>query len=395
MKITGFKINASNMPATATNRAFTVTGDNGAIFSLSIKKSNGNFYDFKTETFTSTFTSQNTLTNIELQGSYTSSINFPANASGDTYTYYLWASPHFETEIIKSLSINPVLHTRTIKQIASSTITFRPSTDTSNKFLAFSTTAADITSTGSPTQIGTTVVNVDWAFKNHGSDAGSFGLLLNNQTKPASWFYGFTQTVNGAITSAYNLVLDDLTNVAIGSRVTAVSSGSLSGTPIVIEIYRDRKEIKLSEAQTFADGITLTFEAPGINNISKTSGAKMTFENMVASITQLTKTVRGAISNSTTINLDGTYGVSKGGTVRGIGFTNTEANPIVSVSASSSAGSMVVTSNQTLKAGTKLYIDGCGEEITLKGKIYITKYPTADTIIYLDVDSFISPGTAS
>ena len=121
----------------------------------------------------------------------------------------------------------------------------------------------------------------------------------------------------------------------------------------------------------------------------------MTFENMVASIPQLTKTVRGVVGNSTTITLDGTYGVSKGGTVRGIGFTNTEANPIVSVSASSETGSMVMTEQQTLKDRTKLYIDGCGEEITLKGKIYITKYPTADTIIYLDVDSFISPGTAS
>lgn len=66
-------------------REFTIIGDKGAIFSLFIQKSDGTFYDFKTETFIST---KSGLTRKEiLQGGYSFSVNFPSETvSLKTYT---------------------------------------------------------------------------------------------------------------------------------------------------------------------------------------------------------------------------------------------------------------------------------------------------------------------
>ena len=121
--ITGFNINTDDFPAQSTTRDYSVQGDSGAVFSLKVQRSSdGYWYDFVSDSFTTTETSRNRLANQEIQGAFSSSLSFPA-AAGATYTIYLFAEPHFDTEISDTLSISPVLYTTTLTQIADSTVT--------------------------------------------------------------------------------------------------------------------------------------------------------------------------------------------------------------------------------------------------------------------------------
>ena len=81
--------------------------------------------------------------------------------------------------------------------------------------------------------------------------------------------------------------------------------------------------------------------------------------------------------------------------ILGAGVDNSSANTVTSVSASSSAGSCVVDESQTLSQGTVITFKGCYQVINFTGTINITKYPTSNKTIYLDLDKLITVGAAS
>lgn len=409
--IRSFNIPAEDISASTNIRQYRVGGDNGAIFSLQIKNSSGQYYNFATQLFTTAITADNKLVNIELTNNeYHGSISFPANASGDTYTITLFAEPHFKTELNNletvysnglSFSDN-LIHQVFITQVADTTITFTPTTATSSKF---ATLPSNITASSSPRQPNNISADIDWDFKSADLDS-AYGLVLARQPLDTDFYVTVTGTVDGAISGKTRVVLDDATNLIEGLTLHSVSSGSLAAATI-IGLYTDvgnsdwkRHEIELSAAQTFADGITLTFRAWGsrlISQLNDNMGIK--FEDLESSVTQLTKTVR-TTATGTTININGTRGISAGDavTVRGIDINNSATNVITGVSgaaADSGAGSITMTLAQTIKVGSKIYIDGCGLSTNIKGKIILNKFPSSNTTIYLDVDNIFTPGVAS
>ena len=253
------------------------------------------------------------------------------------------------------------------------------------------------TLTASTTTIGSTDVSIDWGIENVETDGGGFGLRLIRQPLEGDWYFQTTETVDGAITSATEVKVDDLTDLTEGMLITAVSSGSLSGTPTITAIDTNEKTLTLSVAQTFADGITLTLRARGSNKIRSATGVNLSIGTITATETELTKTVRTAPS-STTVNLNGTYGIAGGGHVKmkGLNVNNATANTVQSVSASSSAGSMVMSLDQTgVTVGTTLTFKGSVRIITLTGTVTVNAHPDTNRTINLDVDQFITLGAAS
>ena len=185
-------------------------------------------------------------------------------------------------------------------------------------------------------------------------------------------------------------------------HITGVSSGSLSGTPVITAIDTVNKTLTISSAQTFADGITLTFQARGSSVIQKSINASINFSNFTSTTTsavaaELTKTVRTTPTGSTTVELNGTYGIAGGGhvTISGRGIVNTSANTVQSVDASSEEGSVVLQVAQNVKAGTLLRLTGSTQSIDIDNKFTIKSYPTSNKTIYLNLDNFITPGAAS
>ena len=321
-------------------------------------------------------------------------INFPASSSA-TYHILLFTTAGSNTEFsaIAKAGGKQIFH-KTIDQVGNSVLSLRPEAVTVSEGLK---TLPATEATSSATATESTVVSVDWTIENLETDANGFGLRLLRQPVDTDFFYAAADTVDGAISSATEVKLDDLTNIVEGMVITGVSAGSLSGTPKITAINTAEKTLTLSVAQTFADGIILSFQARGASVIQRAVGVGLTIGTFTATQTALTKTVRTNPSG-TTVNLNGTYGIAGGGhvSVKGFGVNNATANTVQSVTASSSAGSMVVSLDQTgITTGTILKFSGSTRIITIKGDITINQHPGSTTIVGLNLDNFIALGAAS
>lgn len=143
-----------------------------------------------------------------------------------------------------------------------------------------------------------------------------------------------TQTVDGATTASKDVVLDSVTGLGIGQSLY-VGSG-LVGTPTVTAINETTKKITLSTAQTFADGITLTFP----NSI-----------------------------------------------ISGIGINKSVVNPYVDTISSLNLTSSVA---QTLEDAQTFTFTGAGDVVTITGNIIVNNVGNEDVTLRFDVDKFLT-----
>ena len=386
-KIQSLFIPLNTLPYLASTRSFAIKGDEGASFILQVVTSNNLFYNFKTKTFAAGFSSKNALKAKVSGGEYNGVINFPTNGDGLTYTMILMADPSTDTVLNKN-----VIH-RNISQVANVTVTFSGLTANGSSYAA---TGEDAVYTASPALSHSTNVDIDTFVTNSKNDTNGFGLRLIRQPRDTDWVFQKTQTVDGAISGSTTVVLDDVSDLAVGTILKGVSAGSLSGSPKIQSINTNTKTLTLSSAQTFADGITLTFHAIGFKAIKKAIGLSMSFISSSATADALTKTVRVTSSSSTNVDLLGTYGIAGGNnlTILGEGVDNATATTVASISSpSATAGTMVVSRAQTLKAGTKLYLSGSTQKVRTSNRFKINKYPSSNRTIHFLLDNFITVGT--
>ncbi len=418
--INSVKIDQSDMSATAHSRLLKILGDVGASFIANVIKINGNgkesYYNFKTRAFTDEFVSVNALQQTMSSNNFSIPIVFPADASGEVYSIIVIPS---KNTVLKN---GGGVINKKITQVGQTTLEIEVDEGSeitsalANKYTA-NPPDTTVSSVGSSVQIASTNVPIAWTLTNAASDTHGFGFMLpdrptsNQFIIPDSyWFTEQTQTVNGTISSSTTLVLDSVVNLIVGMTLSHTNSGSISGAPVIAAI--NGNTLTLSVAQSLSDGVTLGFRAYGPTLISKVFGLNVTFNNFVAIGTELIKKVR---SNTTfpesdgtvTVNLDGTYGIAGGNLVRIKGFNINESasnNIVVSVSASSTAGSINVTFagatddevvENIVTAGTKLYINGSHQEIKITGTVIINKYPESNSKIRLDLTKFITHGAAS
>ena len=402
--IESFVIDNSEMPTTGVSRSIQITSSNDCKFYIQVvQKSSSSsvldkFYNFETNEFQLAF---NTNTNLYVElsgGSFNRAINFPAGVT--SYIVKLITNEALKTRISDSVISNNHVISKTILQTSDTTITIAPtSSDTS-----FYKTLPTDTRIASAATTSTTSKVVTFDIENTESDAKGFGL---RQTKTAfdektDVFFETTETVDGAVSPSdinggLKVKVDDLTDIGVNMTIVGVSSGSLSGTPTITAIDTASKTLTISSAQTFSDGITLTIRAIGQKVINLTQGMAVKFSNFVITPIKLTKTVR-TDSNSTTIDLNGTYGISGGNhvTIFGANVNNATTNTVASVSASSTAGSIVMTLDQTgVTAGSQLTFVGSNQKISFKFTYEVTQQPSTNKIINIDLDNLITVGTAS
>ena len=405
-------INASNIRSNASGLPIGIFGDSDAVFSLQVKRSNGDFYDFTTNLFTSTNTSRNRLANQTVNGGYSTNVAIPAAASGDTYTVLVYAEPHFNTSLFEE---GRVLYTTTITQVADSTITFSipgfASVETTSIGTSVGSPTDSFTSAGSPTVVmnklrPTPIVSV----ANFGMFIGTFGNNENNGTFNGGHFYWLTdattyQTV-GSGSASTSLVLNTVDNLYIGMDLNTIVSSTLTGEPKITAIDTATKTLTISVAQTWADAKFVDFRSYGSNLIKKSTNIGLNFKDLTISLDQVTTTVRTAIASgtATSIDVNGTAGISSGANAR-CKFLNkassSSAFQINDVVGSIAAGSFNILNGEfdatvnPINIKTIIYIDGSSDQVELNGTISISKYPVADETIYLDLSKFIVAGAAS
>ena len=394
MELKTIKIDTSNVPHSGGRRIITVSGDKGASFTVKLIGPQGN-YNFSSKAYDAGESAQSVFKGVVSTRSVSIPINFTdykATTGWDTQEYrlYIYPDAHKGVKISSNVGDKNVFY-RTITQLEDRVVTVQMK----NSSASF-TTVTSKTSTGNNASNIVKTLKLDQNITNTATDANGFGLRLIRQPLETDFMFLTSDTVDGAITSSNKVVVDDLTDIGVGMIIHTISSGTLTGTPTITAIDEDKKELTLSSAQTFSDGITLNFRAIGLDAIRNSTGVGFTFQGLSVTADEISKTVRTTASG-TTVNLNGTYGISGGGhvTISGVNIVNTSANTVQSVSASSSAGSMVMEVAQVIKAGSKIYFHGCTDTIRLKGNLIIDQYPTKDQTIYLVIDNFITAGAAS
>ena len=293
--ITGFQIDTNDLSALEQARSFKITGDEGAAFNMQVKTSDGRYYNWATKLFVANSALvDNTRLKLSKKiqgGRYSNSINFPADADGETYTVMLFAEPHYETEIDSNVigdyfngtetvarQFNKLLYQTDIRQIANVTVTFQPIAATTAQYTSGSLSQT-ATSTQSPLVTTQQEVDINFPVVNDGDDAVGFGFTQDKTTVEDGDFYiQTTQTVDeperDGSTSHANYVMDSISNLSVGMQVVGTSSGSITGVPVLIKVgvysgsisepqKRGKPYIKMDQTEAFADGVTLTFKGYG------------------------------------------------------------------------------------------------------------------------------------
>jgi len=413
MIINSFQIDTSEMSNLEQSRRFTVSGEIGAKFMIialqnpSSSSAHTLYYDFVDNSFESGHNNlQNNLIITLSSNIYRDSIKFPSG--GGEFVIKLVTINGTTT---KNEKVNVI--SKSISKLSTiTTLTFQGETSNTNNYETFPTT----TSKGVSGTSG--VVSYSWNITNKKHDSYGFGLLqssttpfdelnleeessvITRSTLQNAWYFKATDTVDGAITSATQFKVDDLTDLVVGMQITGVSSGSLSGTPFITSIDTGDKTLTISSAQTFADGITLTFKAYGSDNIFNAIGARFTFPAITITPTVLTKAVRTDAGSAASIDLVDTYGIAGGEVVTylGVGVDNSVSNRVTEITTADVDGSngvIAVERAQTLAQGVVLTFIGSFAIINFSGNITVNSYPNADRTINFDVDKFLSVGAAS
>ena len=405
IKINNISINLVELPETGGVKTFRVTGEVGAKFILIVSNSTGDYYNFTTKLFSSGHGPEKMLKSALSSSSFEGSIIFPAVA-GASYDILLIADPTNGTEMKRGKPIN-----KRLKQLGNTTLTLSLATTTSG---FYNTLPSDLVITNSPTaapsstSISWTIVNVT-SNVSDGFGAG-FDLdettLINNITDSA-WYFVTTDTINGAISASETVVVDSVDGLFAGMSITSGLSGFSGLKPVVKKIDSTTKTLFLDKACNGSDGATLTFNGYGLTNIAKAIGASIEPNIKAGNFVIPTTTVRGAVNNSTTITVNGTYGINgQDNYDTGSGFTepttfsglNSKPGIVQSVNASETAGSFVADVAQTFKGGEKLTFGHIDRNyvhftsFTLEGSILVNSHPSSNQTIYLDLDKFVIKG---
>ena len=430
--ISSFVIDDTDLTANAETRSFTVNGDIGSKFIMQvIEKSSSSsvmekYYNFKTKVFETPslaldvnyFLRQELITN-----SFTNKIIFPASTSGG-YKILLIADPDSPTFLSQSISPSNVF-SKDINDVANTTITFVFKTANTNTY-ASDPPSANLTTSGSVgSQQTVSTIDIAKTLTNTSSDANGFGLRVTSVFNSESGvFCEKTHTVNGAVSSSKTVILDSVDNLVVGATITGVSSGSVSGTPVIETIDTDTNTITLTgNNQNFSNDVTLTFKITGKTSINEAFGLDFSITNLntltdkiilntqkvslsrdlsLSPILSVNKTVRGNVSAnagaSGGLNLNGTYGIAGGNHVTVLGNSIRTNTTISSVNTPSSTAGAVTTNqnHDDLVSGEDLIFIGSAQTLTLTNCTFKVKsFPSSSLTVNLDLDSFITPGTAS
>ena len=392
---------------TASTLEYKVRGDAGAVFSLQVKdnSSPNKFYNFQTKTFTNTFTSENTFSNITLGDSYfVASISIPAAASGNSYRFLIFAEPIFDTETIGQ---NSFFLRKDIKQESGSVVRFSTSSDqAAANFVGLGENVSSITgNTGQSTSSTMTITDYSIADSGDGTALGyKFSVDTRAKTQKVAadlqpvdsdFFTKIATQTNGSGTDSTSMIVDSVDNLVVGMSLVSIAdssdleqSGSLGVLtfPTITAINKSTKTLTLSAAPDWGDDKAVVFRAYGSDLIRKSTGGVFSFDFFVAPATQFgTVVVNSDSAGNTTVVVDALSGISIDSRIFGAGVDTTGDNNKIT-NLSSDGLTLTMGGNQELRDNVNLKVLGSAVETKINGEILISTFPTISTDIFYDID---------
>ena len=421
-------LDTSAMPAALTTRSFTVVGEPGSQFTMTVTNEDSHFYNFSEEVdkngdlkvaraFTATPDRLDVKT-IDESGSYTDLIQFPAITDDDHYYVTLYAVG--DTHLNSNLSANSVYILPKIYQYKDTTLTFSLSSAANSS--TYNTLPSNVTATG----VSSSVVN---AIPSQVTKNISFAVSLSSSQfviarQPIADDFEFTTTtttVSSADSTGETLAIEvaDISKLSARMAVTGTGIASNSLVREVIPGYKDYNKssdledvytipkikstdtegkeiisdslggtIIISNASTWNSGVTLTFTS-GIRDVEDFNGTELEVSNLALTIDPVVTTTDSAVSSSTTIPITSTNGIkaAEGVIMSGIGITGTPH-----VDAVSAGVNITASSAQTIENGQTVTFTGSSRNATITADIKVLQYGVDDLTLTLALDNILTVG---
>tara|TARA_R100000654_G_scaffold12912_4_gene28096 strand:+ start:1210 stop:2517 length:1308 start_codon:yes stop_codon:yes gene_type:complete len=433
-KINSVNFNKTKLKSTGDFLKCIISGEDNAVFSLQIKDSStpNKFYNFKTKTFTNTFSSENTLSNeIIFGGSFEVSVKIPAASNGAEYKFLVLADPFFDTETVGQ---NSFLLTRNITQESDVTVRFSTSSDQSAlntpNYVGLGTFVSSTSgSANQPSSNAMTITDYELKDSNgvfHGYkfdfNVRSNTMFVSDSLQPidSDFFIKQTKETVGSGSSATLMVLNNVNNLVVGMSLASIESSDVTTTgslgvltfPTITAIDVDNKTVTLSSAHSWSTAKDVEFRAYGSDLIRQSTDGAFQFNNFKVEPASRDAAVSSKIAEAkvkpfgfflingsmgsagTTLTVDNVNGVSSGARIFGPGVDTGSNNNLIST-VNALGTSIVVGGNQQLLDNTKIFVLGAAPFAFISGNITIATFPSVSTDIFFDIDRAIPISTLS
>ena len=263
---------------------------------------------------------------------------------------------------------------------------------------------------------------------------GSAGLAIPYEDVSSSTYYRWP--IDNVVGLSNGMMLDPgATNVTDGSFISdyedsftseeEVSEPSYTKGPAPIDIPTDTERttqyevrlpgIKATGDPTLTNGVltsqsgevifnkqqadalkddSVKLYAGGIGQVLALTDYNIVLSDLKVELTEVTTTVDGAVSNSTSVVVDERAGIRNTlSTVTGIGIDDSSAVPTVASGAGAvnGSGTIVLSAAQTLEDGITLTFGKTSRIATITGNIEVKKAGTADLDLFFNVENFLTP----
>ena len=146
------------------------------------------------------------------------------------------------------------------------------------------------------------------------------------------------------------------------------------------------------QAVALKDDTSIKILGYGLANIkSLTYGADLEFSDLKVELTEITTATSSAVSSSTSIPLDERAGIMDGQSIMtGIGVSGENIKVVSGASGNTGAGTIVVSAAQTIEDNQTLTFANASNVATITGNVTIKSVPTSNSVVYFDVEKFLT-----
>ena len=430
IEIKQFNIDTGAMPSAKTIKRFSVVGDPGAMFTMSIINEDDHYYNFSEEKningeLKTAIAFQATPITLQIKtldstGVYNGFVEFPAITDDDHYIITLQAVG--ETNLSKDLSHNNVLVLQKIYKYKDTTVTFSLSSAGSSG--SYNSLPSNVTFTGHSSSTPNNTFNsltklIEWDVTLSASQ-----FVVARQPLITDFEFSTTRVTNSSSDSTSENIYIELTditgisprmavsgtNIASGALVKQVIKGfkNYNKSSDLNEVYETPKTTSVSEngvvniidgtagtivignSSSWASGQTLTFTGKGSANSKPFNNTAFKIENFSLTIDPVVTTTDAAVSNSTTIPITSTNGVKAVDTVLMTGLGVTTASP--HVDAISNGVNVTVSTAQTIENGQTVTFTGSSRSAKITADLTVLEYGTNDITLTLALDNLLTVG---
>ena len=411
----------------SSSRQYTIVGDPGAVFSMTVTNEDNHYYNFPENTiiqnaeeeseptaaFAATPVRLNPIT-IGLDGVYSGSISFPKVSDDDLYVLTIYPEQHYDTRLNEKLGKGSYIFAK-IQQLIDTTITL--SLGSTGSSGTYNTLPSNYTSAGKDRRAGgssRSTTSLSWTVS-----LSSSQFIIAKQPDHADFYFSTTKDTLTAGTGT-SLELKDIkglsvgmvvsgTGIASGATITKITKGyynagkSTTAFPVydIAKIVDDSEPnnpllvdhpggtVVISDSSTFVADRTLTFKGYGNAASQVFNNTNFSISDFKVALADVTTTTDAAVSASTTIPIASTDGIKAAETtiMSGVGVVGTPH-----VDAISSGVNVTASAAQTIEDGQTITFKGSSRTATITGDITISSHGRDNLTLTLELDNILTVG---